>query len=101
MRLSTAAVARTVTQFEATPLPEDHPLVGQLNRVFGDHTFFLDKNGLHIVEPAGPAQASAKKATVVRLASWEDASRSRLQPHDPEPTDVIVKLAADGPSSED
>jgi hypothetical protein len=76
-------------------------LVGQLNRVFGDHTFFLDKDGLHIVEPAGPEQAGAKQATVVKLASWEDASRSRLQPHDPEPTNVVVKLAGDGPNSED
>jgi hypothetical protein len=90
-----------VSQFEATPIPDDHPLVGQLNRVFGDHTFFLDKNGLHIVEPAGPAQAGAKQATVVKLASWEDASQSRLQPHDPEPTDVVVELGSDSPGSKD
>jgi hypothetical protein len=102
MRLDSAAVARTVTQFEATPIPDDHPLVGELNRMFGDHTFFLDNSGLHIVEPAGPPQGGEKQANnVVKLASWDDASRSRLQPHSPERTDVMVKLGPEGPSTKD
>jgi hypothetical protein len=31
-------------------------------------------------------------ATVVKVASWEDETKARLQPHDPELTDVVVEL---------
>jgi hypothetical protein len=32
---------------------------------------------------------------VVNLASWTDQSATGLQPHEPEPTDVVVKLEDD------
>jgi hypothetical protein len=53
MKLTSAQVWRTLSQFEAQALPDSHPMVPQLNELFGDHTFFLDSNGLNIVEPAG------------------------------------------------
>ena len=37
MKLNTAQVARTIDQLQVEALPEDHPLVPQLNRIFGDH----------------------------------------------------------------
>lgn len=43
MKLNTAQVARTESQLQAEALPENHPLVPQLNRLFGDHTYFLDR----------------------------------------------------------
>ena len=79
-------------QFNAQAIPDDHPLVDKLNSVFGEHTFLLGAEGLHIVEPTDRAQSDANTATVVKVASWEDASRTRLQPHEPELTDVVVKL---------
>ena len=85
MRLTSTQVERTLSQFEAQPIPEDHPVVPQLNQLFGDHTFFLDVNGLNIVEPAGE-----QTWKVVKLASWKDATQSSLTPHQPEPTDVII-----------
>jgi hypothetical protein len=97
MRLTTASLERTIRQFEAQPIPDDHPLTGKLNSVFGEHTFLIGNEGLHIVEPMGQAQSEAHTATVVKVASWEDASRTRLQPHEPELTDVIVELAPDDP----
>jgi hypothetical protein len=99
MRLTTASLERTVRQFEAEPIPEDHPLAEKLSSVFGEHTFLLGSDGLHIVEPTGRAQSEAHKATVVKIASWEDASRTRLQPHDPELTDIVVELEPDNPDS--
>lgn len=99
MRLTTASLERTVRQFKAEPVPEDHPLADKLNSVFGEHTFFLGADGLHIVEPTGSAQSDANTATVVKVASWEDASRTRLQPHEPELTDVVVDLDPDEPST--
>ena len=54
MKLSSSQVERTLHQLEAQALPDNHPSVPELNRVFGEHTFFLDGSGLHIVEPAVP-----------------------------------------------
>jgi hypothetical protein len=92
MRLSTASLERTMERFEAQSVPEDHPLAEKLISVFGDHTFLLGVDGLHIVEPTGRAQSDTNMATVVKVASWEDASKARLQPHEPVLTDVVVEL---------
>jgi hypothetical protein len=34
---------------------------------------------------------------VVKVASWQDASRTSLVAHPPEPTDVFVELGSDAP----
>ena len=49
MKLTSAQVERALTQFQAQAIPENHPVLPQLNKLFGDHTFFLDSNGLNIV----------------------------------------------------
>lgn len=90
MRLTSALVERTLSQFEAEAIPDNHPAVPQLRGLFGDHTFFLDGNGLNIVEPAEPTQAGVQAGKVVNLASWNDADPPKLAPHEPEPTEVVV-----------
>ena len=95
MRLSSALVERTLTQYDGQAIPDDHPVVPQLKGLFGDHTFFLDGNGLHIVEPVDPAQPGAQSGRVVEVATWKDADRTRLSPHEPEPTDTVVVLWSD------
>jgi hypothetical protein len=92
MKLNSAQVEQTLTQFEAQVIPEDHPLVPELNELFGDHTFFLDGNGLNVVEPNESAQVGARAGMVVNLANWSDAQLTRLTPHEPEPTEVVVIL---------
>jgi hypothetical protein len=99
MKLTSAQVERTLTQFKGEAIPENHPVIPQLNRLFGEHTFFVDNNGLNIVEPAEAAQggvesarAGVQSATVVNVASWSDADPDKLEPHEPEPTDVVVAL---------
>ena len=92
MKLNSTQVEQTLTQFEAHVIPEDHPLVPKLNELFGDHTFFLDGNGLNVVEPSESAHAGAPAGTVVNLANWSDAEWSSLTPHEPEPTEVVVIL---------
>jgi hypothetical protein len=51
------------SQFEAQAIPESHPVLTRLNELFGDHTFFVDSDGLSIVEETNPV------AMVRRLAS--------------------------------
>lgn len=92
MKLDSQGVERTLSQFEAQKIPDDHPAVPQLLELFGDHTFFVDGLGLHIVEPAASGDSGKETGKVVRLATWSDANRTSLYPHAPEPTDVVVEL---------
>jgi len=94
MKLSSEAVEQTLQQFEAEPLPENHPAVAQLNQIFGDHTYFLDDTGLHIVELTQATDSGSQQGVVVKLASWSDESRTSLAPHPPEPTNMVIELKA-------
>jgi len=94
MKLSSDAIEQALTQFEADPLPDDHPAVAQLNQIYGDHTYFLDPTGLHIVETAAKTNSGSQQAVVVKLASWSDESRTSLAPHPPEPTNLVIELKA-------
>jgi len=42
MKLNAAQLERTTTQLQAEVIPDDHPLIPRLNRMFGDHTYLLD-----------------------------------------------------------
>jgi hypothetical protein len=93
MKLTSAQVETTLSQFEAQAIPDSHPVVPQLNELFGDHTFFLDGNGLNVVEPIAEAP-EAQAARVVNLANWSDANLTSLAPHEPEPTGAIIELGS-------
>ena len=83
MKLNSAQLERTLGQFEARPIPHDHPLIPQFNNLFGEHTFFLDRRGPNIVEPV---EAAGESGMVVNLASWIDDSQSGLEVREPEAT---------------
>lgn len=73
----------------------------QLNRIWGDHTYFIDGNGLNIVEPAtatldGPKSDLGAMGVIVNLANWTDSDPPKLEAHEPEPTDSTVSLGTDG-----
>lgn len=92
MKMSSALVERALTQFEAQPVPDDHPAVPQLKQLFGDHTFFLSSNGLNIVEPTGAGNSGTRAGTVVELANWTDSTCTSLAPHEPQVTETMVSL---------
>jgi hypothetical protein len=95
MKLTSAQVDRTLSQFEAQAIPDNHPVVAQLNELFGEHTFFLDSNGLNIVEPTGEThEEGPHEAKIVNLANWTDANLTSLAPHDPEPTGTVIELGS-------
>src|SRR5437016_1000236 len=66
MKLTSAQVERTLTQFRGEAIPDDHPVIPQLNDLFGEHTFFLDSHGLNIVEPAEAAGSGAQSPGAAR-----------------------------------
>ena len=90
MRLNSAQVTQALSQMEAQVLPDDHPAVTELTDVFGDHTFFLDENGLKVLEPAEVPETDVESSEVVSLADWSDATLTSLKPHAPEPTGTVI-----------
>jgi hypothetical protein len=91
MKLSTDLVEQTLSQYNARVIPENHPVVPELNEMFGDHTFFVDGEGLSILEPVDPPQQGAEACKVVKLAEWSEGGNA-LAPHEPEETEVVVVL---------
>ena len=93
MKLNATQLERTMNQFEAQALPDNHPAVPELSNLFGDHTFLLDSNGLNILEPAEEIpQRGVQAARVINLANWSDDNLNKLSPHEPEPTGAIIEL---------
>lgn len=93
MKLNAAQVNETLTQMDARVLPDDHPAVGKLSELFGDHTFFVDESGLKVLESTGSTEAETQAGSVVSLADWSDATSSTLKAHQPTPTGVVVVLS--------
>ena len=101
MKLNTAQLERTVNQLQAQALPDNHPLIPQLNRLYGDHTYFLNGEGLNIVEPADqalelPTKDVSAMGVVFNVAYWTDSNPPKLEAHEPEMTENTVSLATDG-----
>jgi hypothetical protein len=92
MKLNSAQVQRTLGQFKARVIPDEHPAIAQLNDLFGEHTFFLDQRGLNIVEPVEATEPAAERAKVVNLANWIDDDELEL--HEPAVTDIVVTLGS-------
>jgi hypothetical protein len=98
MKMNSAQIEQTLQQFQAQAIPAGHPVVPKLERLFGDHTYFLDGKGLNIVEPVNEEQDSGRRAVVVNLADWDDkAEKNTLEPHPPEVTELVIDLEADLP----
>jgi hypothetical protein len=99
MKLSAKQIVQTKDQIGAQPVPENHPAVPQLTELYGSHTFFLDSDGLEIVETTELSDEPPRAAMVVKLASWADDQHTALAPHDPRPTDVMVDFGAESPNA--
>lgn len=99
MKMNSAQIAQTLQQFQAEAVPVGHPVISQLERLFGDHTYFLDAKGLNIVEPIDEEQDGGRQAVVVvNLADWNDrAAKNSLEPHPPEVRALVIALEADLP----
>lgn len=93
MKLTSTQVDRILDQFEAQAIPDNHPVIPQLQSLFGDHTYFIDKAGLNIVEPTTDSdQQGAELGLVINVATWTDSNPRSLEPHEPEPTDIVIAL---------
>ena len=101
MKMNSAQIQQTLhslnaAQLNAEAIPHEHPMMPQLERLFGDHTYFLDSRGLNIVEPVEAGHDDGRLGVVVNLANWTGSNAESLQPHQPEPTETVVELVSDG-----
>ncbi|MCA6108578.1 hypothetical protein [Bradyrhizobium cenepequi] len=92
MKLNEAQISKTLSQFRAQVLAEDHPAVAQFLELFGQHTFFLDAQGLHVLELLEVPGMEPREGEVISLADWTDADFTKMTTHQPEPTGVVVRL---------
>ncbi|TAI67153.1 hypothetical protein [Bradyrhizobium sp. Leo170] len=92
MKLNEAQITKTLSQFQAQVLAEDHPVAAQFHELFGQHTFFLDARGLHVLELLEVPGMEAEEGEVISLADWASADFMKLTTHQPEPTGLVVRL---------
>lgn len=95
MKLNARQLRSVEEQLGVDAVPEEHPATPNLKEAFGDHTFFLDTDGLNIVEPDPSPKSSS--GNVVKLASWATEQRTELLSHAPEVLPVTVDLESDEP----
>lgn len=108
MRLSNAQIAAVKEQTGADPIPEEHPNLSDLREAFGDHTFYLDQTGLHVLEDASggepaneneaapePNGADKTQLAIIRVASWTDDERTTLGTHEPQVADQVLTVDAE------
>jgi hypothetical protein len=97
MKLTTAQIVDVIDQVGADPVPEQDPAASQLEEAFGAHTFFLNDDGLHVVEPTGQMNSGSYKAHFIRLASWGDEEKTILAAHEAEVSGTVDLETEEGP----
>ena len=101
MKLNAEQVDAIERQTGASPIPEDNPANEALQNVFGDHTFYADQNGLHVLEEVQMDDAEGDHAEVVQIAQWANDEKSELQPIQPQRTGAVLGLQDSGDGDDD
>lgn len=98
MKLTTDQTAAVQRQTGADPLPEDSPAMGQLQEIFGDHTFYVAEHGLVVPEPTAEEEpeepAADGQVEFLLVAIWAGEDKQSLQPIEPQATGIKLELAA-------
>lgn len=89
MRLSETQTRQVQEHTGASVIPDDNPTMPELRRSFGDHTFFVDDEGLHVWEAVDDDPSDGAKLVGVRIASWSGDDKQALVPHEPAPSHVF------------
>ncbi len=66
MKLSSPQIEKICSQTSLEVVREDGSAAAELSRHFGEHTFFVDPNGLFVVE----AENEGNKAQPLLVAEW-------------------------------
>lgn len=95
MKLTDSQIDAVRRQLSVEPVEAGHPVQKELEAAFGDHTFYADPNGLHIIEMAEPAGAEPGQGVfgiVLQIAAWENENQESLQSIDPVQVGDVMRL---------
>ena len=93
MKLSASQIEQIHEKRGIDPLPEDYPPMSNLLEAFGEHTFYLTADGLHIWEAIKISGAEGQVIIALEIASWANEEKSDLALHAPQLTEITVKFA--------
>jgi hypothetical protein len=93
MKLNDTQMQQVNKQTGLEPIPDDNPATQRLQERFGEHTFYLDANGLYIWEPVDAVEGANQPAAAVMLAAWAGDEKQALKPTEPTRSRVVVELA--------
>jgi len=92
MLLNDTQIAASRETLGVDPLAQDHPAMVELKRVFGEHTFFVDANGLSVFldQTETDTDLPEGKPRLVLIAAWVDDAKTQLGPVEPVDTGVTL-----------
>lgn len=93
MKLNDTQMQEVTKQTGLEPIPEGNPAAPRLQERFGEHTFYLDANGLYIWEPIDAVEGANEPAAAVMLAAWEGEDKKALKPTEPTRSRLVIELA--------
>jgi hypothetical protein len=96
MKLSNEQAQHVADQLSGQAIDEEHPSGQQLKQAAGDHTFFVNNDGLHVVEPR--AMPGGADGAVIKIGSWSEEQEGHLKLHEPE---IHGEVSLDPPGAED
>ncbi len=92
MKLNADQVGAIERQTGAIPIPNDNPANTSLLEIFGDHTFYADQNGLHVLEQVDVPDFDGDAAEVIQIAEWTSDTKDELSPMEPQRTGAVLAL---------
>lgn len=106
MKLSSAQIAAVEQATGANPIPDEDPANAKLREAVGEHTFYVDQQGLLVLEspeaaatPQETLQGTPDEALeIVRVGRWVEGEQQQLALTPPERTGQVIDLAAHRPA---
>ncbi len=94
MKLTDDQVAVVEQQTGAIPIPANDQAVTSLTEAFGDHTFYADPNGLHVLEalPEDMEGVTPGTVAIIQIAEWAGEDRNSLAPIEPKALGAVLNL---------
>ena len=95
MKLTKQQIEAVRIQLNVEPVENDHPVQKELEEAFGQHTFYADPNGLHIIEKAEPASVDHDQGdfgVIMQVAVWKGEGQESLESIDPQQVGDVLTL---------
>ncbi len=93
MKLTNAQINTVNDQLDLNPIDPDTDAQKELEQIFGDHSYFINDNGLFMFGPGEDADTDEREARLFCVASWTNEERNELAAvKPPAQIDVAIDL---------